>query len=547
MPLTKTAERERGRRRRRDATIAKLRAELSELTAPPPALDLDAADVDLSDPAGVIADWCAATLTVPTGLLAGQPFRLETWQVDFLRDALADGVREAALTTPRKLGKSGLVAALLLAYLAGPLNRAGWRAIVVSLTGTLAKELRRQVAEIAEVSGLSETVKDYATPTPGRIVGLNGAEVTILAADKASGHAVGVDLTVTDESGLLGESKRGLWDAVYSSVSTRNGRNLHISIRGHSPMFAELRERRDDPAVVWHEYAADENADILDREQWHKANPGLGSIKSLDYMIDAANRAAATPAAQPGFRTLELNLPGDPTAATIVTVADYQRCVAAALPERRGDAWIGLDCGGSNSFTAAAAYWPLTGRCELYAGIGGIPDLLTRSRADGVGGLYPQMAERGELWCYDGMNETPLDDFAADLALRLDGVAVAGLVADEYRVGRLRDALNRAGLNDWAGRLAVRPVRWKTGDADCVAFQGAVLGRRVAFPETLILAAAIRESKLISDNNANIRLDRSREHGRIDVLMAAVLAVAAGERNRPDPDAAPSYRGSMAA
>ena len=144
---------------------------------------------------------------------------LEPWQVDYLRAALADGVREAALCCSRKQGKSGLIAATLLAYLCGPLNRPGWRAIVVSLTGTLAKELRRQVAEICEVSGLSDTVRDYATPTPGRIIGLNGAEVTVLAADKASGHSVGVDLTVTDESGLLPENKRGLWDAVYSSVS----------------------------------------------------------------------------------------------------------------------------------------------------------------------------------------------------------------------------------------------------------------------------------------------------------------------------------------
>ena len=545
MPLNPTANRYRSRAVRRDATIDRLRAELAALKAPadPPALD--AAALDLTDPASVIADWCAATLTVPTGLLAGQPFRLETWQVNWLRDALADGVREAALTTPRKLGKSGLIAALLLCYLAGPLNRAGWRAIVVSLTGTLAKELRRQVAEIAEVSGLSEIVKDYATPTPGKIIGANSAEVTILAADRASGHAVGVDLAITDESGLLGENKRDLWDAVYSSVSTRNGRSLHISIRGDGVMFDELRARRDDPAVVWHEYAADENADLLDRAQWHKANPGLGSIKSLDYMIDAANRAHATPAAAAGFRTLDLNLPGSPTAATVVSVADYLRCVAAALPERAGDCWVALDLGGASSFTAAAAYWPQTGRCELYAAIGDNPPLAERSRADGMGpDLYPRMAERGELWTYPG-RETPTAAFMADLALRLDGATIGGLIADEYRAARLRDALDAAGMPDWGARLAIRPVRWKQATDDIVAFQTAIITSAVAFPETLIMPAAIRDSRIEPDKQGNMRLDKSREHGRIDVLMAAILAVSAGERNRPEPGAVAVY-GSMA-
>lgn len=539
MPLPKSAERERGRRRRRDTTIEKLRAQLAELTATP--ADLDYSDLDLSDPAGVIADWCANVLTVPTGLLAGQPFRLEPWQVAWLRDALADGVREAALTTPRKLGKSGLIAALLLCYLCGPLNRAGWRCIVVSLTGTLAKELRRQVAEIAEASGLSEVVKDYATPTPGRIVGLNNAEVTILAADKASGHAVGVDLAITDESGLLPENKRGLWDAVYSSTSTRDGRSLHISIRGDGPMFDELRDRRGDPAVVWHEYAADENAALDDVAQWRKANPGLGTIKSLAYMRDASARAIASPAAAAGFRTLDLNIPGSPDALTLVSMADYLRCVAAELPERRGDCWVGLDCGGASAFTGAAAYWPETSRCELYAGIGNNPPLSERSRADGMGPeLYPRMHQRGELWTYP-QRETPIQQFMADLALRLDGVEVRGIVADEYRAARLRDGLDLAGLKQWAARLAIRPVRWKMANDDCVAFQTAVITGGVAFPETLIMPHAIRDSRLAQDNGGNIKLDKSREHGRIDVLQAAILAVAAGERNRRDPDAEGSF------
>ena len=76
------------------------------------------------------------------------------WQVDWLRGALASGIREAGLSVARKNGKSGLVAALVLAHLVGPLRRPAWRAVVCSLTGNLAKELRRQVEEIARASGL---------------------------------------------------------------------------------------------------------------------------------------------------------------------------------------------------------------------------------------------------------------------------------------------------------------------------------------------------------------------------------------------------------
>ena len=66
------------------------------------------------------AAWCAVKLKVPSGRLQSKPFEIEQWQLDFLRDALAPGVMESALSVSRKNGKSGLIAALLLACLVGP-------------------------------------------------------------------------------------------------------------------------------------------------------------------------------------------------------------------------------------------------------------------------------------------------------------------------------------------------------------------------------------------------------------------------------------------
>ena len=542
-------ERERGRRRRRDAKITRLEARVAELSAVPELVH--PVDVDLSDPAGVIAAWCSANLVIPTGRLTGQPFLLEEWQVDFLRDALAKDTREAALSCARKSGKSGLIAAVILCYLCGPLNQPNWRAIVVSLTGALAGELRRQITEIATASGIEELVRDYRSPTPGRIVGQQGAEVTFLASDKATGNAVSGNLTVTDESGLMPESQRGVWDAVYSCVSTRNGRNVHISIKGDGPMFAELLERKGEQGIVVHEYAAPVDCDLGSEEAWLSANPGLRrdgtGIKSWQYMVDAAERAKQSTAAAAGFRVLDLNAPGSPTGATVISWADYQRCLVAELPARDGDAWIGLDCGGASAFTSAAVYWAQTGRCELYSAIGDNPPLAERSRSDGLGpDFYPRMRDRGELWTYP-QRETPVAQFVADLAQRLEGVAIGGIVSDEYRSAKLRDGLESAGLHDWLARLVIRPVRWKQSSDDIDRFQTAVITATVRFPDTMILASAVRESRLQDDKRGNVILEKNRAKGRIDVLQACVLAVSAGERNRTDPDAGSGVFGSMSA
>ena len=494
-----------------------------------------------TDVADDIVRWAESTLVVPSGLLAGQPFRIEQWQRAFLRDALADGVREASLCCPRKNGKSGLIAALVLYFLAGPGNRSNWRAIVVSLTGALAKELRKQIAEIADASGL-DCIRSFNSPTPGRVTGLNGASLDCLAADKSSGHAVGVDLALVDESGLLGEDKRPLWDAVYSSTSGRDGRVLYISVRGASPMFEELRERKGQQGIIWHEYAADDNADLLDREQWHKANPGLGTVKSLAYMEDASRRAVESPLAAAGFRSLDLNLPGTPNQPMILDVADYQRAVVDALPPREGPCIVALDVGGSTSFTAACAYWPVSGRTELFAAVGGIPNVTARGKSDGVGGRYQRMHQRGELWVYPGVRVTPLKEFLADVAERLADADVVNLVADDYRKNFVLDALPE----QWTRlELVIRTAIWKSATEDIIAFQSAVISGKVSFPESLALASAIRESRLDFDKMGNVRLEKQRANGRIDCLSAAVLAIAEGLRRMAVPRRKGRYHGRI--
>ena len=209
------------------------------------------------DPAAAVAEWARSTLRVPTGPLRGQPFQLAPWQVDWLRGALAPGIREAALSCGRKSGKSGLIAVLLLSYLAGPLNSPQWRGAVCSLTGKLAKELRDACEFTAQTAGASGlAIKVCRSPTPGHIEGRNGARVDILAADASTGHSSGFDMVICDEGGLLGEQRRPLWQALYSSISGRDGRMLSISIRGDGEMFSELADRKDQPAVYWKEYAA---------------------------------------------------------------------------------------------------------------------------------------------------------------------------------------------------------------------------------------------------------------------------------------------------
>ena len=81
-----------------------------------------------SDLADAICQWAKKFLRVPPGHpKEGGPLMVPAYGQRFLTDALAETTHEALLCLGRKNAKSAIVAVLLLAYLVGPLRRAGFR------------------------------------------------------------------------------------------------------------------------------------------------------------------------------------------------------------------------------------------------------------------------------------------------------------------------------------------------------------------------------------------------------------------------------------
>lgn len=484
-------------------------------------------DVDL-------VTWIEDTLVVPSGMLQGQPFVVEPWQRQFLEGALADGVREGSLSCARKNGKSGLIAALMLGFTVGPLRTPGWRGIVTSLNAKLSAEMRDNIEAIALASGLEDALTVRRSPSPGHILGPDRTRVDFLSADRSSGHGVSADVALVDESGLMEERDRPLWDAMLTSVSARDGRMLSISIRGDSPMLSEVAERSSSPSVYWQEHAADPECDIMDEKAWAAANPGLGTIKSVSYMRDMAERAAKIPAAQANFRLLDLNTPGAGLQSTLVTPSEWQQCLVETLPEPFGPLVLGMDLGGSSSMCACVAYWPHSHRLQAWGAFPGEPDLAARGRADGVGSRYLEMEQRGELTVYPGRRSTPVEEFIPDILERLDGYKISRIIADTYRQAEAQDEFSKAGIK---AKQEYRRPAVREGANDIRDFQKAVYDGRIKCRESKLIAQAIRDSRLSTDKWNNPMLDKSRIRGRIDVLSAAVMAVGVGsrikERKRP--------------
>ena len=480
-----------------------------------------------ADPAGDLARWSQQSLIIPPGHpLAGQPMVLPEFGVAFLRDALKH--RESLLCVGRKNGKSAIVAAYLLARLVGPIRVDGYRAGVCSVSKEKANELKRQMEAISEASGL-RGLRFLRSPAPGRVESATGS-VDILSADKSAGHASGFDDSIVDELGLLAERNRELINGMRSAVSARDGRFMALSIQGDAPFTREMLDRRGQPGIAVHHFAAADDCDIEDPAAWYAANPGLGTIKSLSYMRDEAARVLMTPADQASFKAFDLNMQLDPSREMICSVTDWLacECLPADLPPRDGRVCIGFDLGGSSSMTALAAVWPGTGRVEVYGAFPGTPNLKQRGLFDGVGGLYQQMAGTGEVKVYAG-RVTPVSEFLRDCADRLKGERIIVAGADRFRKAEAMQAMDGAGLGwpiVWRGQGAAAVA---DGSHDVRAFQRAVIGGRIHAAKGLLLPHAIKESSIRRDATGNPALSKARDRGRIDVLSASVIAAGLSE------------------
>ena len=478
-----------------------------------------------ADPVGALVTWSGEVLRVPVGHpLAGRPMELPPFAVDFLRAGWT--AHESALCIARKSAKSAICAVLALGHLVGPLRQPGWRGAVASVSKEKAAELRGQIEAIALASGL-DGLRFVRAPYPGRVVSDTGA-LEVLSSDRTAGHSSSFDLVIVDETGLMPERSRDLLAGLRSSVSAKNGRSLHISVRGDSPLYAEIL---NNPAVVKRIYAAPDGCALDDVDAWHAANPGLAcGIKSLAYMRSEVERIRGAPGDENSFRAYDLNQALSPTREMILSPDDLRGCFVDELPPRAGPAYLGFDFGEATSATAAAACWPASGRLETWMAFGDNPPIAERGKRDDA--PYMAMVERGELTLYPG-RVVNVGGFLADVQAELAGCRVAAAAADGYKDAEVRDALDKAAVR-WP--IDFRRVgAGKDGGRDVRSLQRLVLDQRLAMLPNLALVTAISKSTLRRDGNGNPGLDKATSRGRIDVLSAAVIAagLAAPAFDRP--------------
>lgn len=464
---------------------------------------------------------------VPEGEKIGQPIKLEPFQVKFILEIYDNpyGTHTAYLSIGRKNGKTALIAALLLAHLAGP--EAVQNSQIVS--GAQSKDQAAVIFELAVK--MIELDPDLCRlisvkPSGKRLVGLSrNVLFRALAAEGKTAHGLSPILAILDEVGQI----VGPTDKFVSAITTAQGaytNPLLIAISTQAPTDADLfstwidaQKNAPDPRVVCHVYAAPDDCELDDKKAWTAANPALGVFRSLDNVAKQAKQAIELPANEPEFRNLILNQ-------RVEAVASF---VPRSVWESNGDhpgkseglkVWAGLDLASVNDLTALVLVDENGGvHSHFWLPEYGIAE---KSRKDKV----PY-----DLWAkQEFLNLTPgksveYEYVAEFLRGVFDRYDVQSLAFDRYNMKHLLPWLVKA---DFSEQEIEKFIEFGQGTASMTPalreLESMLLNQKLKHGKHPIMNMCCANAKVVGDSGAR-KFDKKTARGRIDGMVALAMAV----------------------
>lgn len=232
------------------------------------------------------------------------------------RDTGLRRFREAHINIPRKNGKSFIIA-LIMDYLYFIKPEYGAEFILVSNNRQLATNLYNQLKHFIEESILKKMCK--ITESKKEIYRKSeNSYMRVLSSDASGADSYADFVFCMDEihecknQGMYDKLKtgQGIFDeplgiTITTASSGDDPTNLEMELYELSKSIA--RGEFEDDSFYYAIYEADDDCDIMDKEQWYKANPALGRFRKVRDVEDLANRAQKSKIRERAFRRFFLN------------------------------------------------------------------------------------------------------------------------------------------------------------------------------------------------------------------------------------------------
>lgn len=448
-----------------------------------------------------------------------------------------DKTRTGIYSLARRNGKSFLVSCILLCFLVGPEAKLNAKLSSGAMSREQAAIIFQQAKEIVAVSPKIQSIVSIVPSSKILRGTVLGTEYKSLSAEgkTALGHSFA--LCLMDEAGQIESPTSDFVSALTSSQGSHKD-PLMIYLSTQAPTDSALLSRLIDdaidsqsPHIVCHVYAAPEECDLMDKEAWKMANPGLGIFRDEKDLEEQLKQAQRLPALDGQARNLLLNMRVN-TESPFVSKTVWQENGETPSDVKGKKVFGGLDLSSVSDLTALVFVTEdgdVISRFWLPA-----DGLREKSRNDRV----PY-----DVWAKDGvLSTTPgaaieYEYIAYELKRIFDEYDVVQINFDRFAMKFLLPWLKKAGLSD------AQIAKFKEFGQGFVSQGGAIrelesrlLQRKLRHGNNPILQMCAGNARVELDPAGNRKFTKKKSTGRIDGLVALAMAVdalARYEENAP--------------
>lgn len=491
-----------------------------------------------------IIEYIEKFFTHIKGPLAGTPILLDPWQKFWTavlygwRRAIDGGRRfnRAYEEVARKNGKSTWK---------GPQG-----AYLFSMDGEIGAEVYAVATTRAQAMTVFkpafDNIKRWVRRSPGAArsfkvhSGLNQERIELDTSVFAPLPANAENLDGLNPSAILfdelhAQRNRDVWDVMETALGARKQPLLSaITTSGFilDGICTELREylvsilegKRVDDDFFGYIYTLDAGDDPFLEANWYKSNPGLGFSKTLAYMRGMARKAAALPGARANFLTKDLNIWCN-TADGWFDLAVWDKGGAkfdpALLKGRR--CFGGLDLASTRDLTAYALVFPPTEEDDQWRVLVWFwcPQEKIDQEEHADAAPYKKWQEGGWLTATPG-NVTDYKPVREKILKSMKDYEVCQIGFDKWNALQLANELLEADVP-----LVEVPQTTGGMHPGSQLLEKLVYGLLFQHGGNPVLRWCASNVALLFDTNGNYRPDkkRSRENGRIDGIVAAIMGL----------------------
>lgn len=478
-------------------------------------------------------------LPITKGILLGKKLKLLPGQRRFIERVYGSSeVRLAVRSEPRGNGKTGLVAGLMLCHLLGPEAEERGECYSAGVDRRQAALIFNEMAAIIEAVAEFAAVARIKTGSQRRHIEVmdgpgKGSNYEALSADARRGHGLAPSFFAYDE--MAQTKDRRLFDALRTGMGKRKsslGIVLSTQAEDDEHPLSQLIDdglAGIDPALVVDLTCAPPDADVFDHAVIRAANPALGLFLDPGTVFKEAEQARRLPSAESAFRNLRCNQRVASTPDMLCTPAVWKLgdgAIDEAIFTDGRPVYGGLDLSARLDLTALVLAAEDDERRIHLKPMAWTPEktLLTRMQRDGA--PYDAWHRQGTLRATPGLT-IDYEHVLTDIVETTTGMNLVRIAFDKWNINRLRQDMGRMGV---ALPLQGFVQGYKSYSPAIREFEVAATEGRVRHGAHPVLRWCVSNTVLVHTAGTaqqNRMPDKRRTYGRIDLAVAALMAIGA--------------------